>query len=85
MTGTYEFTQDKITIIDPSIFSIDEDNVAINNTDKTLSVMVVLIDPVGSKFSPVNAFCAIPRDADTWDECDLLAVVTKRLEEFKVY
>ena len=84
MIGTYEFPNDKITIVDPSILSIDEDNMAINNTYKTLSVVVVLIDTVGTKVRPLDAFKDIPRDAPTWDDCDLLAVVTKKLEEFKV-
>jgi hypothetical protein len=84
MIGTYEFLDDRLTIIDPSIMSIDEDNMIINNTDKTINVSVVLIDLSGTKVSPLMAFCDMPRESSTWDDCDLLAIVTKRLEEHKI-
>ena len=84
MTGKYEFIEDRIVIVDPSIIEIDEEGIRLNNIDKTLSVKVVLQDPSGSKFAPPSAFSNIPRDSETWDDCDLIAIVSKRLEEFKI-
>jgi hypothetical protein len=82
--GTFNFPDDRLEIVDPTIFSIDENNITLNNIEKTLNACVVLIDPSGTKASPLKAFDSIPRDSDTWDACDLLAIVTKRLLEFKI-
>lgn len=83
MTGTFIFTNDKLKIIDPTILSINEESMTLNNISKTVSVDVVLIDPSGSEVSPLDAFSDIPRDSDNWDDCDLKAIVTKRLLEHK--
>jgi hypothetical protein len=81
--GTFNFPDDRLIIINPTIFSIDEDNIQLNNNDKTITVWVFLVDPSGTRVAPLKAFENIPRDSQTWDDCDLVSIVTKRLLEFK--
>ncbi len=83
MIGTFIFPDDNLSIVDPTILSINEKSMTLNNVTKTISVDVVLIDRVGTKAGPLEAFSNIPRDSDNWDDCDLVEIVTKRLNEYK--
>ena len=84
MEGTFYFIDDNITIVNPSIESINESLITLDNVTKTISVTVVLTDPSGSKFTPVHAFEDIPRDSENWDSCDCTGIVMTRLETFRV-